>query len=86
LLQDGHFQLPVEAVDLLYKTLKRLTNNGKRPVIAIVVITILIELTRQIRLHENVNSIWQSHVKIPKMIIENGFEITQSENGFLEIN
>jgi exonuclease SbcD len=26
---------PVEAVDLLYKTLKRLTNNGKRPVVAI---------------------------------------------------
>jgi exonuclease SbcD len=25
-------------------------------------------------------------VAIPKMIIENGFEITQSENGFLEIN
>jgi exonuclease SbcD len=27
-------QPPVEAIDLLYKTLKRLTNNGKRPVIA----------------------------------------------------
>jgi exonuclease SbcD len=24
------FNPPVEAVDLLYKTLKRLTNNGKR--------------------------------------------------------
>jgi exonuclease SbcD len=29
------FNPPVEAVDLLYKTLKRLTNNGKRPVVAI---------------------------------------------------
>jgi exonuclease SbcD len=28
------FNPPVEAVDLLYKTLKRLTNNGKRPVVA----------------------------------------------------
>lgn len=29
------FNPPTEAIDLLYKTLKRLTNNGKRPVIAI---------------------------------------------------
>jgi len=29
------FNPPTEAVDLLYKTLKRLTNNGRRPVIAI---------------------------------------------------
>src|SRR6218665_3728006 len=29
------FNPPVEAVELLYRTLKRLTNNGKRPVIAI---------------------------------------------------
>lgn len=29
------FNPPTEAVDLLYKTLKRLTNNGHRPVIAI---------------------------------------------------
>lgn len=29
------FNPPVEAVELLYNTLKRLTNNGKRPVIAI---------------------------------------------------
>ncbi len=29
------FNPPTEAVDLLYKTLKRLTANGRRPVIAI---------------------------------------------------
>ena len=29
------FNPPVEAIDLLYKTLKKLTNRGKRPVIAI---------------------------------------------------
>lgn len=29
------FNPPTEAIDLLYKTLKRLTNNGRRPVIAI---------------------------------------------------
>ncbi len=29
------FNPPTEAVDLFYKTLKRLTNGGKRPVIAI---------------------------------------------------
>ena len=29
------FNPPTEAIDLLYKTLKKLTNNGKRPVIAI---------------------------------------------------
>lgn len=30
-----NFNPPTEAVDLFYKTLKRLTNNGRRPVIAI---------------------------------------------------
>ncbi|KKX47486.1 exonuclease SbcCD subunit D [Sphingobacterium sp. IITKGP-BTPF85] len=29
------FNPPVEAIELLYKTLKRLTKNGSRPVIAI---------------------------------------------------
>jgi exonuclease SbcD len=33
------FNPPSEAVDLLYKTLKRLTGNGRRPVIAIAVTT-----------------------------------------------
>jgi exonuclease SbcD len=41
------FNPPVEAVDLLYKTLKRLTNNGKRPVVILRVITTQIAL-RQI--------------------------------------
>jgi exonuclease SbcD len=39
------FNPPVEAIDLLYKTLKRLTNNGKRPVIAMQgITTVQIEL------------------------------------------
>lgn len=82
------FNPPVEAIDLMYKTLKRLTNNGKRPVIAIAGnhdspdrIDAPNPLAREcgILFIGNPNSV------VSKINIENGFEISQSEEGFLEI-
>jgi exonuclease SbcD len=82
------FNPPVEAVDLLYKTLKRLTNNGKRPVIAIAGnhdSPDRIDSPNPLARECGILFVGNPDVAIPKLIIENGFEITQSENGFLEI-
>lgn len=82
------FNPPVEAVDLLYKTLKRLTNNGKRPVIAIAGnhdSPDRIDSPNPLARECGILFVGNPDVAIPKMIIENGFKITQSENGFLEI-
>ena len=82
------FNPPVEAVDLLYKTLKRLTDNGKRPVIAIAGnhdSPDRIDSPNPLARECGILFVGNPDVTIPKMIIENGFEITQSENGFLEI-
>jgi exonuclease SbcD len=82
------FNPPVEAVDLFYKTLKRLTNNGKRPVIAIAGnhdspdrIDAPYPLAREC----GIIFIGNLDIQVPTMIIENGFEITKSDVGFLEI-
>jgi exonuclease SbcD len=82
------FNPPVEAVDLLYKTLKRLTNNGKRPVIAIAGnhdSPDRIDAPNPLARECGILFVGNPDVTIPKMTIENGFEITQSENGFLEL-
>ncbi|SHG31868.1 Exodeoxyribonuclease I subunit D [Flavobacterium segetis] len=82
------FNPPVEAVDLLYKTLKRLTNNGKRPVIAIAGnhdSPDRIDAPNPLARECGILFVGNPDVTIPKMEIENGFEITASENGFLEI-
>ncbi|MEC5165601.1 exonuclease SbcD [Flavobacterium sp. PL11] len=82
------FNPPVEAVDLLYKTLKRLTNNGKRPVIAIAGnhdSPDRIDSPNPLARECGILFVGNPDMTIPKMIIENGFEIIQSENGFLEI-
>lgn len=83
------FNPPVEAVDLFYKTLKRLTNNGKRPVIAIAGnhdspdrIDAPYPLAREC----GIIFIGNLDIQVPTMIIENGFEITKSDVGFFEIN
>ncbi|OAB29393.1 Exodeoxyribonuclease I subunit D [Flavobacterium fryxellicola] len=82
------FNPPVEAVDLLYKTLKKLTNNGKRPVIAIAGnhdSPDRIDAPNPLARACGILFVGNPDVTIPKVTIENGFEITQSENGFLEI-
>jgi exonuclease SbcD len=82
------FNPPVEAVDLLYKTLKRLTNNGKRPVVAIAGnhdSPDRIDSPNPLARECGILFVGNPDVTIPTAIIENGFEITLSENGFLEI-
>lgn len=81
------FNPPVEAIDLLYKTLKRLTKNGKRPVIAIA------------GNHDSPNRIDSPdplarecgilfmglpNTKIATLQLEDGFEITNTDEGFIE--
>ncbi len=82
------FNPPVEAVELFYKTLKRLTNNGQRPVIAIAGnhdspdrIDAPYPLAREC----GIIFIGNLDVLVPTMLIENGFEITKSDIGFFEI-
>jgi exonuclease SbcD len=82
------FNPPVEAIDLLYKTLKRLTNNGKRPVIAIAGnhdSPDRIDSPNPLARECGILFVGNPDVTIPTLTIENGFEITQSENGFIEI-
>lgn len=82
------FNPSVEAVDLLYKTLKRLTNNGKRPVIAIAGnhdSQDRIDSPNPLARECGILFVGNPDVTIPTIKIENGFEITQSENGFIEI-
>ncbi|RAR73747.1 metallophosphoesterase family protein [Flavobacterium aciduliphilum] len=82
------FNPPVEAVDLFYKTLKKLAKNGQRPVIAIAGnhdspdrIDAPYPLAREC----GIIFIGNLDVKVPTMNIENGFEITKSDVGFFEI-
>ena len=82
------FNPPIEAIDLLYKTLKRLTNNGKRPVIAIAGnhdSPDRIDAPNPLARECGILFVGNPDVTIPIITIENGFEITQSENGFIEI-
>lgn len=82
------FNPPVEAIDLLYKTLKRLTNNGKRPVIAIAGnhdSPDRIDAPNPLARECGILFVGNPDVTVPKLKIENGFEIIQSENGFIEI-
>jgi exonuclease SbcD len=82
------FNPPTEAVDLFYKTLKRLSNNGKRPVIAIAGnhdspdrIEVPDPLAREcgIIFAGYPNSI------VPRFELESGLKVLRSEEGFLEL-
>jgi len=82
------FNPPVEAIDLFYKTLKKLTNNGQRPVIAIAGnhdspdrIDAPYPLAREC----GIIFIGNLDIQVPVMSIENGFEIMRSDVGFFEI-
>lgn len=82
------FNPPVEAIDLLYKTLKRLTNNGKRPVIAIAGnhdSPDRIDAPNPLARECGILFVGNPEVTIPKIAIENGFEIIQSASGFISI-
>lgn len=82
-----NFNPSVEAVELFYKTLKKLSNNGKRPVIAIAGnhdSPSLIDAPDPLARECGIIFIGYPQAKIQKFEL-NDFKITKSEEGFLEL-
>ncbi|QIG89627.1 exonuclease subunit SbcD [Chryseobacterium sp. POL2] len=82
-----NFNPSVEAVELFYKTLKKLSNNGKRPVIAIAGnhdSPSLIDAPDPLARECGIIFIGYPQAKIQKFDL-NDFKITKSEEGFLEL-
>ena len=83
------FNPPVEAIELLYKTLKRLTNNGKRPVIAIAGnhdSPDRIDSPEPLARECGIIFMGYPNTEIKTIELENGFEITKTDKGFIELN
>jgi exonuclease SbcD len=83
------FNPPTEAVDLLYKTLKKLTNNGKRPVIAIAGnhdSPDRIEAPDPLARECGIIFAGYPGTVVPAFELETGLKIFHSEEGFIEIN
>ena len=81
------FNPPVEAIELLYKTLKRLTNNGKRPVIAIGGnhdSPDRIDSPDPLARECGILFMGLPNSKIQTLQLEDGFEITKTDEGFIE--
>ncbi|WP_372775187.1 exonuclease SbcCD subunit D [Mangrovibacterium sp.] len=82
------FNPPTEAVDLLYKTLKRLTNNGRRPVIAIAGnhdSPDRIEAPDPLARECGIIFAGYPNSVVAPFELETGLKVTQSTDGFLEI-
>lgn len=82
-----NFNPSVEAVELFYKTLKRLSNNGKRPVIAIAGnhdSPSLIDAPDPLARECGIILIGYPHALISPFQLE-GFSIVNSEEGFIEL-
>ena len=82
------FNPPVEAIELLYKTLKRLTNNGKRPVIAIAGnhdSPTRIDSPDPLARECGILFMGMPNTQIQTLQLEDGFEITKTDQGFMEL-
>ncbi|MFA5326360.1 MAG: exonuclease subunit SbcD [Prolixibacteraceae bacterium] len=82
------FNPPTEAVDLFYKTLKRLSNNGRRPVIAIAGnhdSPDRIEAPDPLARECGIIFAGYPHSVVPPFELESGLKVLQSEEGFLEM-
>lgn len=82
------FNPPTEAVDLLYQTLKRLTANGRRPVIAIAGnhdSPDRIEAPDPLARECGIIFAGYPHSVVPPFALESGLRVVQSEPGFLEL-
>jgi exonuclease SbcD len=82
------FNPPVEAIDLFYKTLKRLTHNASRPVIAISGnhdSPDRIDAPNPLAKECGIIFVGNPDVVVPIFQIENGFEVIKSEQGFIEL-
>ncbi|MCO4293731.1 exonuclease subunit SbcD [Solitalea sp. MAHUQ-68] len=82
------FNPPTEAVELLYKTLKRLTNNGKRPVIAIAGnhdSPERIDAPDAIARECGIFFAGYPDTDLGKIKLDSGVEIVRTEPGFIEL-
>ena len=82
------FNPPTEAVDLFYKTLKRLSNNGNRPVIAIAGnhdSPDRIEAPDPLARECGIIFAGYPNSVVPEFELESGLKVLQSEEGFLEL-
>ncbi len=82
------FNPPTEAVDLFYKTLKRLSNNGCRPVIAIAGnhdSPDRIEAPDPLARECGIIFAGYPNSIVPTVELESGLKVLQSEEGFLEL-
>jgi len=82
------FNPPVEATELLYQTLKKLTNNGKRPVIAIAGnhdSPDRIDAPDPLAKACGIIFIGYPNAEIKPFLMEQNYRITKSDKGFLEI-
>ena len=82
------FNPPIEAVDLLYKTLKRLTNNGHRPVIAIAGnhdSPDRIESPDPLARECGIVFAGYPNSQVTPLELESGLKVVRSEEGFLEL-
>ena len=82
------FNPPTEAVDLFYRTLKRLTNNGKRPVIAIAGnhdSPDRIEAPDPLARECGIIFAGYPNSVVPEFELESGLKVLQSNEGFLEL-
>jgi len=83
-----NFNPPTEAVDLFYKTLKRLTNNGRRPVIAIAGnhdSPDRIEAPDPLARECGIIFAGYPNSEVTPFEIESGLKVSQSSEGFLEL-
>ncbi len=81
------FNPPTEAVDLFYKTLKRLSKNGKRPVVAISGnhdSPNFIDAPNPLARECGIILIGQPNAIVPLSELQD-FSVTKSEEGFIEI-
>ncbi|QBQ41597.1 exonuclease subunit SbcD [Sphingobacterium psychroaquaticum] len=82
------FNPPVEAVELLYKTVRKLSKNGTRPVIAIAGnhdSADRIDAPDPLARECGIIFIGYPQAEIPLFQIEDGFAVTKSDKGFIEI-
>ena len=82
------FNPPTEAVDLFYKTLKRLSNNGRRPVIAIAGnhdSPDRIEAPDPLARECGIIFAGYPNSVVPLFELESGLKVLRSEEGFLEL-
>jgi exonuclease SbcD len=82
------FNPPAEAVDLLYKTLKRLTSNGRRPVIAIAGnhdSPDRIEAPDPLARECGIIFAGYPNSRVEPFELESGLKVLNSDDGFLEL-